>query len=64
MIDISQIEKVPTDSDLEKESNMNSARLYLQETDWYFIRFLETKQAIPDDVATKRQDARDVLNEM
>ena len=35
------------------------ARKYLAETDWYVTRKTETGKAIPDDILTKRQEARD-----
>ena len=34
------------------------ARKYLAETDWYVTRKAETGKDIPDDIATKRQEAR------
>ena len=34
------------------------ARKYLADTDWYVTRFAETGKEIPDDIATKRQEAR------
>lgn len=34
---------------------------YLASTDWYVTRFIETGVAIPDDVKTKRQEARDAI---
>lgn len=34
------------------------ARKYLDETDWYVTRKAETGKAIPDDILTKRQEAR------
>ena len=34
------------------------ARQYLAETDWYATRYAETGKAIPDDIATKRAQAR------
>ena len=35
-----------------------SARKYLAETDWYVTRKAETGKAIPDDILTKREEAR------
>ena len=35
-----------------------SARKYLAETDWYVTRKAETGKAIPDDIVTKREEAR------
>ena len=34
------------------------ARRYLAETDWYVTRKAETGKAIPDDILTKREEAR------
>lgn len=34
------------------------ARKYLDETDWYVTRKAETGKAIPDDILTKREEAR------
>lgn len=35
------------------------ALAYLASTDWYVTRFAETGVAIPDDIKTLRQEARD-----
>lgn len=40
------------------------ARKYLAETDWYVTRKAETGKAIPDDIVTKRQEARDKVKEL
>ena len=40
------------------------ARKYLAETDWYVTRKAETGKAIPDDIATKRQEARDKVKDI
>tara|TARA_B100000085_G_scaffold254500_1_gene253679 strand:- start:388 stop:681 length:294 start_codon:yes stop_codon:yes gene_type:complete len=40
------------------------ARRYLAETDWYVTRKAETGKAIPDDIVTKRQEARDKVKEL
>ena len=34
------------------------ARKYLTDTDWYVTRKAETGKAIPDDILTKREEAR------
>ena len=34
------------------------ARKYLADTDWYVTRKAETGKAIPDDILTKREEAR------
>ena len=41
-----------------------AARKYLAETDWYVTRKAETGKAIPDDVVTKRQEARERVREI
>lgn len=35
---------------------------YLNKTDWYFIRQLDSGEAIPEEVVSKRMEARKVLN--
>lgn len=37
------------------------ARKYLADTDWYVVRKTETGEAIPDDISTARQEARDSI---
>ena len=37
------------------------ALAYLASTDWYVVRFSETGVAIPDDIKTARQVARDAI---
>jgi hypothetical protein len=45
-----------------EETNIN-ARDYLDSTDWYVTRQAETGKAIPEDILTKRQEARDSIVE-
>ena len=40
------------------------ARKYLADTDWYVTRKAETGKAIPDDIVTKRQEAREKVKEI
>ena len=37
---------------------------YLQSTDWYVVRKADTGKAIPSDVVTKRQAARDAIQDI
>jgi hypothetical protein len=37
------------------------AQTYLNSTDWYYARLAETGQAVPEDVVTKRIEARELL---
>ena len=43
----------------EQERINREARSYLSETDWYVLRFQETGVEIPEDVLTKRAEARE-----
>jgi SHS2 domain-containing protein len=44
------------------QARINAESLaYLESTDWYVVRFAETGIAIPDDIATARQEARDAI---
>lgn len=37
---------------------------YLDETDWYAVRFAETGVAVPEDVKAKRQAAREEISRL
>ena len=61
----------PSDSqvqELEDESAVfrsnKDARKYLADTDWYVVRKTETGEAIPDDITTARQEARDRIQDI
>lgn len=43
----------------EQERINREARNYLTETDWYVLRFQETGVEIPEDVLSKREEARE-----
>lgn len=47
----------PTAEQLQKQAN-SKARAYLASTDWYIVRKAETGVDVPEDVLTKRQEAR------
>lgn len=53
----------PSDAELLAQ-RQSEARQYLNSTDWYFARLAETGQAVPDEVLTKRAEARVVMNEV
>ena len=47
---------------IQKQNKINSdAKAYLKSTDWYVIRKQETDQEIPEEILTKRQEARDSI---
>lgn len=62
-IDFQQVEKVKTSDILEKETKSVEAKLYLAETDWYVLRFVETGETVPKAVSEKRADARNDIKE-
>ena len=53
---------VPTPEQLLAQAKAE-AQAYLNSTDWYFARKAETGQEVPEDVLTKRAEARAKLNE-
>jgi len=50
-------------SSLEKEE-IAALSTYLTSTDWYATRLAETGKAIPDEIMTERQSARDRISEL
>ncbi len=50
----------PSAEHLQYQTNAD-AKAYLASTDWYVVRFSETGVSIPDDIKTKRQEARDAI---
>jgi hypothetical protein len=51
----------PTTNEL-NEQRINELEYYLNSTDWYAVRYAETGVAIPDDIKTARQAARDEIS--
>lgn len=49
--------EVELEAQLQEQANAE-ARAYLQSTDWYVTRFTETGKEIPEEVKTKRDEAR------
>jgi hypothetical protein len=48
--------------DFDDEKRVEELQKYLDETDWYAARYAETGVAIPDDIKTARQAARDEIS--
>ena len=48
--------------DISSDNLKAEASFYLNTTDWYVLRKLETGKDIPEDVLIKRQQARDTLS--
>lgn len=51
----------PTTNEL-NEQRISELEYYLNSTDWYAARYAETGVAIPDDIKTARQAARDEIS--
>lgn len=60
-MDLSQLQKVKTDAELNSELKRGKAIQYLQSTDWYVIRQVETGVPVPDAVKEQRTAARNVV---
>lgn len=58
--EVEAIESALLDFEPIKKANQ-TAQAYLSSTDWYVVRMQETGQAVPADVATKRQEARETI---
>tara|TARA_B100001059_G_scaffold235048_1_gene279477 strand:- start:1597 stop:1998 length:402 start_codon:yes stop_codon:yes gene_type:complete len=48
----------------EKLKNIAEAQLYLRRTDWYVVREADSGKAMPDDIKTKRVEARQTINDL
>ena len=46
------------------EEQMLEYQLYLDDTDWYVVRYSETGVEIPEEIRQKRQEARNKINEL
>ena len=51
----------PTTNEL-NERRISELETYLDETDWYAVRYAETGVEIPEDIKTARQAARDEIS--
>ena len=49
-------------ADRVRDAERAQARQYLADTDWYVIRDADTGQPVPEDVRTRRAEARDRLS--
>jgi hypothetical protein len=48
----------------ENEEMIQSLQKYLDETDWYVVRYMETGKAIPEGISEHRQAARDEISRL
>jgi len=51
-------------SNISKQTEIKELKTYLESTDWYYARQLETGETIPDDVKQKRIESRNRINEL
>ena len=51
-------------SEADRQSEIATLSTYLTSTDWYATRMAETGRAIPIEILTERQSARDRISEL
>ena len=51
-------------SEADRMAEIATLSTYLTNTDWYATRLAETGKAIPDEILTARQSARDRISEL
>ena len=49
-------------SEADRQAEITTLSTYLTSTDWYATRLAETGKAIPDEILTARQAARDKIS--
>lgn len=50
--------------DVKKKERIDELQKYLDETDWYAVRFAETGVEIPDEIKAERQAAREEISRL
>jgi len=51
-------------AEADRQAEITTLSTYLISTDWYAARLAETGKAIPDEILTARQAARDQISEL
>ena len=51
-------------AEADKQIQIKAHQDYLNETDWYVVRFMETGVAIPDVILLAREEAREAISEL
>lgn len=54
---------VDNTQEIERQKRLSEASAYLFSTDWYIIRMMETGKQVPDYVAQKRIECREILSD-
>lgn len=63
MVDLSKLEKIESPESLDLQDKAFKAKAFLNDTDWYLVRKMETSEEVPEDVTLKRANARNVIKE-
>lgn len=63
MIDLSQLAKIKTPEDYERDRKATEAKAYLAETDWYGWRLVEEGTPMPEDIKQLRAEARKAIED-
>jgi hypothetical protein len=56
--------KGKTQADLDRQAELakvQELKAYLASTDWYYARQMETGEAVPEEIKTKRLEARETI---
>lgn len=51
-------------AEAERLAEISELERYLKSTDWYATRLAETGKSIPDEVITKRREARKMISDL
>ena len=60
-MDFSKALPIPTPEITSTQESRRLAKLHLQETDWYIVRFIEIGEPVPAEITASRAEARATL---
>lgn len=63
-IDGSSEQIIQIDKNTEIQKQIFEAKLFLQNTDWYYFRFLDENKPIPKQIVKERIEKRNLINEL
>jgi len=61
---LTQVDIDKRKAEAERQAEIAALTTYLTSTDWYATRLAETGKAIPDEILTARQAARERISEL
>ncbi|AWH15456.1 hypothetical protein [Pseudomonas phage 98PfluR60PP] len=63
MADLSKLEQIKSPTIVELEQKARESLDYLNNTDWYVTRWVETNESVPNEVTVNRATARQTIKE-